>query len=47
MGEQVTANFYLVTRGQVRDIDTLRYPDLKGFWKEDLENGDQAQLRSR
>ena len=37
VGEQITANFYLVTRGQVRDIDTLRYPDLKGFWKEDLE----------
>jgi hypothetical protein len=37
VGEQVTANFYLVTRGQIRDIDTLKYPDLKGFWKEDLE----------
>lgn len=37
VGEQITASFYLVTRGQIRDIDTLRYPDLKGFWKEDLE----------
>lgn len=37
VGEQITANFYLVTRGQIRDIDTLKYPDLKGFWKEDLE----------
>ncbi|MGE3681737.1 MAG: BatD family protein [Bdellovibrionales bacterium] len=37
VGEQVTATFYLYTRGQIRDIDTLKYPDLKGFWKEDLE----------
>ncbi len=37
VGEQITANFYLYTRGQVRDIDTLKYPDLKGFWKEELE----------
>src|SRR6185312_13832964 len=37
VGEQLVANFYLVTRGQIRDIDTLKYPDLKGFWKEDLE----------
>jgi hypothetical protein len=37
VGEQITANFYLYTRGQIRDIDTLKYPDLKGFWKEELE----------
>ncbi|MGE4132863.1 MAG: BatD family protein [Bdellovibrionales bacterium] len=37
VGEQVVANFYLYTKGQIRDIDTLKYPDLKGFWKEDLE----------
>lgn len=37
VGEQVTANFYLYTRGQIRDIDTLNYPSLKGFWKEEIE----------
>jgi hypothetical protein len=37
VGEQVTASFYLYTRGQIRDIDTLKYPDLKGFWKEEIE----------
>jgi len=37
VGEQITTTFYLYTRGQIRDIDTLKYPDLKGFWKEDLE----------
>jgi len=37
VGEQVTAKWYLYTRGQITDIDTLKYPDLKGFWKEELE----------
>jgi hypothetical protein len=37
VGEQVTTSFYLYTRGQIRDIDTLKYPDLKGFRKEELE----------
>lgn len=37
VGEQITVNYYLYTRGQIRDIDTLKYPDLRGFWKEELE----------
>lgn len=37
VGEQVTASWYLYTRGHIRDIDTLKYPTLKGFWKEDIE----------
>lgn len=37
VGEQITVSFYLYTRGQIQDIDTLKYPDLKGFWKEELE----------
>lgn len=37
VGEQITVSFYLYTRGQVTDIDTLAYPTLRGFWKEDLE----------
>jgi hypothetical protein len=36
-GEQITASWYLYTKSGVRDIDTLKYPDLKGFWKEDIE----------
>jgi hypothetical protein len=36
-GEQVTVSFYLYTRGLLRDFDTLKYPSLKGFWKEDIE----------
>lgn len=37
VGEQVTASWYLYTRGQVHDIDTLKYPSLGGFWKEEIE----------
>jgi BatD DUF11 like domain len=37
VGEQITVSFYLYTRGQIRDLDTLKYPSLKGFWKEDIE----------
>lgn len=37
VGEPIKASWYLYTRGQVRDIDTLKYPDLSGFWKEDIE----------
>lgn len=36
-GEQVLASWYLYTRGRVREIDTLKYPTLKGFWKEDIQ----------
>lgn len=46
VGEQVTANIYLLTRGQLRDIDTLKYPDLKGFWKEDLEMATRLNFES-
>ena len=37
VGEQITANWYLYTRGIIRDIDTLKYPSLSGFWKEEIE----------
>lgn len=37
VGEQITASWYLYTRNEVRNIDSLKYPDLKGFWKEDID----------
>lgn len=37
VGEQITASWYIYTRGQITEIDTLKYPNLKGFWKEDIE----------
>ncbi|MES2963493.1 MAG: BatD family protein [Bdellovibrionota bacterium] len=37
VGEQITVSWYLYTRGMIRDLDTLKYPSLRGFWKEDIE----------
>lgn len=36
-GEQIVASWYLYTKSGIREIDTLKYPELKGFWKEDIE----------
>lgn len=36
-GEQVTVNWYVYTRGQMETLDRLKFPDLKGFWKEVIE----------
>ena len=36
-GEQIVASWYMYTQGNVREIDTLKYPSLKGFWKEDIQ----------
>lgn len=46
VGEQITASWYLYTRGQIRDLDTLKYPSLKGFWKEDIELATQLNFTS-
>ncbi|MCS6838986.1 MAG: BatD family protein [Bdellovibrionaceae bacterium] len=37
VGEQITAQWYLYTRGQMLSLDRLKFPDLKGFWKEIIE----------
>src|SRR6185437_3001905 len=37
VGEQIVATWYFYTRGNVQSFDPLKYPDLKGFRKEDLE----------
>jgi len=33
-GEQVTANWSIYTRGSLESLDRVKFPDLKGFWKE-------------
>ncbi len=44
VSEQITASWYLYTKGNIRDIDTLKYPSLKGFWKEDIEMATQLNF---
>lgn len=46
VGEQVTVSFYLYTTGIIRDLDTLKYPSLKGFWKEDIEIATHLNFQS-
>lgn len=36
-GEQVTANWYILVRGNLLSLDRTKFPDLKGFWKEIIE----------
>lgn len=36
-GEQILANWYVYVRGDLLSLDRLKFPNLKGFWKEDIE----------
>lgn len=36
-GEQITVSWYIYTRGNILTLDRLKFPDLKGFWKEIIE----------
>jgi hypothetical protein len=36
-GEQITANWYIYTRSSLESLDRVKFPDLKGFWKEIIE----------
>ena len=44
-GELILISWFIYTRGQIRDIDTLKYPSFKGFWKEDIEIATQLKLK--
>ncbi len=43
-GEQVTANWYIYTRTGIESLDRVKFPDLKGFWKEIIEEVPQLQF---
>jgi hypothetical protein len=36
-GEQIVAHWYIYTRGNIVALDRLKFPELKGFWKEIIE----------
>lgn len=36
-GEQITANWYIYTRANIESLDRVKFPDLRGFWKEIIE----------
>lgn len=35
--EQILVSWYIYTRGIIESLDRLKFPSLKGFWKEDIE----------
>ncbi|MCO5114597.1 MAG: BatD family protein [Bdellovibrionaceae bacterium] len=35
-GEQFVVQWYLYANGRITDIDSLKYPALEGFWKEEI-----------
>ncbi|MGE0632267.1 MAG: BatD family protein [Pseudobdellovibrionaceae bacterium] len=43
-GEQILANWYIYTRGEIAQLDRLKFPDLRGFWKEDIEPAPTIQF---
>lgn len=45
-GEQVTANWSIYTRGNLESLDRVKFPDLKGFWKEIIEEVPSLQFTS-
>jgi len=36
-GEQITVTWHIYTRGMLETLERLKFPDLRGFWKEVLE----------
>lgn len=43
-GEQITATWHIYTRGNFDSLDRAKFPDLKGFWKEIIEEVPSLQF---
>ena len=43
-GEQVSVSWYIYTRGQMESLDRVKFPDLRGFWKEIIEEVPSIQF---
>lgn len=43
-GEQITANWYIYTKGSLESLDRVKFPDLRGFWKEIIEEVPSLQF---
>ena len=41
VGEQIMVSWYLYTKHHIADINTLKYPLLQGFWKEDIHTANR------
>ena len=45
-GEQITAKWYIYARSNIESLDRVKFPDLKGFWKEIIEEVPALQFTS-
>lgn len=43
-GEQITASWHIYSRGSLESLDRAKFPDLKGFWKEIIEEVPSLQF---
>lgn len=43
-GQQITANWYIYVKGDILSLDRAKFPDLKGFWKEIIEEVPSLQF---
>lgn len=43
-GQQITANWYIYVKGDIISLDRAKFPDLKGFWKEIIEEVPSLQF---
>ncbi len=43
-GEQIKLSWWLYTIGDLQNINTLKYPGLSGFWKEDTEQSNRLNF---
>ncbi len=44
-GEQIIVSWYIYTRGQIESLDRAKFPDLRGFWKEIVEEVPAIQFQ--
>ena len=44
IGEQIIVSWYLYAKHNVTDINTLKYPLLRGFWKEDIQRANRLSF---
>ena len=44
VGEMLHAKWYIYTLGQVRQLERVQFPKLKGFWKEEIESAPRLRF---
>ena len=45
VGEMLDAKWYIYTLGQIRRLERVQFPKLKGFWKEEIESAPHLRFK--